>query len=75
MNRPIKYLNMHQAPFVPAVGNLKNTFEPTNMTGLKMLYTSDGVIVDYKGVSFVIPLANVVTAVFSEPNQTLAAVA
>lgn len=69
MNREVNYAFLHQTIFVPGAGNLTATLEPNRLTGVKMLYTSDGLLVEYKGVSFVVPLANVACAVFSETGQ------
>ncbi len=67
MNKSVKHAQLHQTIFVPGCGNLTATLSPTKMTGLKMLYTPDGLVVDYNSVTFVVPLANVACAVLAEP--------
>lgn len=69
MIKPVKYAQLHQVIFVPGAGNLTSVLEPGRLTGVQMLYTSEGLVVEYKGVSFVVPLANVACAVFSEGGQ------
>lgn len=69
MNRWVRILQCHEVPFSPGVGNLKNVLQDSEQRGILMRYTDSGVLVDYKGVSFIIPLANVKCATFAEPSD------
>lgn len=69
MNREVKYAQLHQTIFAPGLGNIKGTLEPDNLRGIKMWYTPEGLLVEYKGVSCVVPLANIACAVFVEPTK------
>lgn len=67
-NRNVSVLYCHQVPFVPAIGQLKNTLNADgDHKGMEMTYTPEGVVCSYKGQHFIIPLANVANAVFRGP--------
>ncbi len=67
MNRRVKHVQTHQVIFVgQGLGQLKATLSTEGNPGLEMSYTTDGIACEWKGVSFMIPLANVVVAVFCE---------
>lgn len=70
MRRPVKYLKMHTQPHVPGIGQFTNTFDTNTVhKGMTILYTDAGAIVAFKGVDFVVPLANIANAVFSGPEE------
>ena len=74
MNRPVKHVQMHAVPFVEGAGQLKTTLSLTNYSGMKMMWTSDGVVVDYPVkntlISFIIPPGNIIVATFSGPEES-----
>lgn len=67
--REVKYVQLHTSAYVPNAGNLSPTLEWNNKTGIRMFYSADGVLVSYKNVEFIIPLANVVSAVFASEAE------
>lgn len=68
MNRIVICAALHEVPFVLGLGQLKSTLSVSTYTGMKMLWASDGMYVDYNNVSFVVPHANVKVATFAEPG-------
>lgn len=74
MNKLVRHVQLHAVPFVEGCGQLKSTFSSQNYVGMKMVWTPDGVLVDYKNISFVIPLANIIAATFVAPEVAAAAI-
>lgn len=68
MNRAVKHVQLHAVPFVEGCGQLKSILSVSNYPGMKMSWTAEGVIVDYKTFSFILPLANIIVATFTEPT-------
>lgn len=74
MNKVVKYASVHQDIFLPGVGSLGRTLT-NDITGktrdLKMTLVEEGLLLDIKGVSAVIPLPNIVVMVLAEtPKAT-----
>ena len=73
MGKVITYAKLQQPIFVAGTGNLSDTLDPAKHLGIKMVLTDEGLLVDHKGISFVVPIPNVAVAVFSEKNVAAAA--
>ena len=66
MNKKVKTAKLHSPVFVPGAGNLSDRLDTASQQGLLMVLTSDGIVADYKGFSFVVPSANIVNTVMVE---------
>jgi hypothetical protein len=65
----VKTVAVHQVVHVPGVGQLKNTLAKSDLIGSDMTTTPEGVLVSYKGQSFVIPWGNISVAVFEKAPE------
>lgn len=73
--RTVLYALFHQSIFIPRIGHLGNSLPSVNKTlpDLKMFHTPEGVRLEIKGRTFVLPWPNVVTAeIGPETAETLA---
>lgn len=62
----ITWVRVHQEVFVPGLNkNMQKTMTPGEYPGIEMDYQPDGLYVSFKGVDFIIPTANIVSAVFA----------
>lgn len=68
MNRKLKFVQTHTVLFIPNLGQFKTSLTPDSkeFPGMSLEYSADGIVGKYKGVSFIIPLANVVCAIFAD---------
>jgi len=69
--RQVDYARLHQAFFCPETGNLEATLSTNKYTGMTMFWTSEGLEVHYKGVHFIVPLANIQGCKFATVKPAL----